>query len=106
MNLGALKVQPSLSPATKKLLGEANGFVGTFTADGYRNCPDFVFPDVHGNLLVKMAHRTDKGMFFRFNNLDELSRIIASKNCNDEAEESYDAVMKKLMEEEVDVVRD
>ena len=104
MNLGAIKVQPSLSPATKNLLGQANDLVASYTeGDAHKNRPDFVFADVHGNLLVKMVNRTDKGMFFRFDNLVELSRIVANNNCTDHAEVTYDKLMQKLTDEDGDL---
>ncbi len=108
IKLERVKVQPSLSPETKKLLSEANDFIDTFKSapDAYHNCPDFVFADIHGNLLVKMAERTDDGMFFRFDSLEHLSKIIQTENCDNDANAAYDdtkAVYEVDDEEEEDV---
>ena len=97
-----LKVQPSLSPGTKKLLGTASDFVNGLKAhdevdeEGERkipNCPDFVFADVHGNLLLKFCKREKDGMFFRFNSMEQLAMIVQKYNAVKETDEEYEKLM-------------
>ncbi len=105
IKLERIKIQPSLSPETKRLLGAANDLVGTYTGKhdtsdarvSYKNCPDFVFSDIHGNLLVKMSQRTENGMFFRFDSLVNLQTIIQNNNrCES------DEILDRIMTEEGD----
>ena len=100
IKLERVKVQPSLSPDTKKLLNDANEFIDSFKSspDAFQNCPNFALPDIHGNLLVKMAKRTEDGMFFRFDGLEQLATIIQNLNRDVVAGAEYD----KTMGEDVD----
>ncbi len=104
IQLERIKIQPSLSSDRKKLLGAANDFVQSFkSAPGaYVNCPDFAFADVHGNLLVKMSNRTDNGLFFKFDSLDQLTKIIQLNN-HSEADNVFEETMQLNEEDDEDL---
>jgi hypothetical protein len=97
-----IKVQPSLSPETKKLLSASSDYVDDFksyneVAEGekkMKNCPDFTFADVHGNLLVKFSERTADGMFFRYNSMQQLSLLIQKYNEREDAENEFAKTME------------
>ena len=97
-----IKVQPSLSPETKKLLSASSDYVDDFksyneVAEGekkMKNCPDFTFADVHGNLLVKFSERTADGMFFRYNSMQQLSLLIQKYNEREDAENEFEKTME------------
>ena len=59
-----------------------------------KNCPDFTFADVHGNLLVKFSERTADGMFFRYNSLQQLSLLIQKYNEREDAENEFEKTME------------
>ena len=92
-----VKIQPSLSPERKKLLEAAREQVNAYNEDNpntKQNLPHFVLPDVHGNLLVKMKNRTPRGLFLKFNSLQELHAII-NKHHTTDANKAFDEMMKK-----------
>ena len=59
-----------------------------------QNLPHFVLPDVHGNLLVKMKNRTPRGLFLKFNSLQELHAIV-NKHHTTDANKAFNEMMKK-----------
>ena len=79
---GRIKVQPSLSQATRTLLDEAKIELETRYADADHlvNPPEFVFANLHGQLLVKMKNRMKFGNFLRFDSIDELHNKIGEQN--------------------------
>ena len=96
-----IKVQPSLSAETKKLLNASSDCVDFFRSyddeladeNKMQNCPDFAYADVHGNLLLKMRNRTKDGLFFRFNNLEQLLQIIQKYNVVEKTENVFEQLM-------------
>ena len=85
-----IKVQPSLSPATKQQLEEAKEIIKAFQVDAVENPPDFVMVDMHGNLQVKMKKESKDGLFFRFESPDQLCSIVSKCNANKEADVLFD----------------
>ena len=100
LNDNNIKIRPSLTPNTKKLLHEAEKFLETnresFAYSEMDNLPDFVFANVHGELHVKMAKRVKKGMFFKFNTLDELIGVISNAQDDDQV---YSTLYESLKED-------
>ena len=41
------------------------------------NPPEFVYANVHGEILMKMAIKTRKGLFIKIKSIDQMSRAIA-----------------------------
>ena len=79
-----IKIRPSLSQHTRALLKEAQDLIKSYQDEegnflsSINNPPDFVFANIHGELQVKMMNRVQKGMFFSFSTLDQLSWVIAN----------------------------
>ena len=65
-----MKVRPLLTEGTKNLLKRASEAIQEYEKE--KNKPEFVLPDVHGNLLVKMQHKSRVGLFLKFSNLSSL----------------------------------
>ena len=83
INLNGVKVQPSLSGERKKLLAQASDLVKEYNegpANALKNPPEFAYANMHGNLLVKFKHKTDDGLFIRFNTLEELREVLQRYN--------------------------
>ena len=95
-----IKVQPSLSPATRKLLEQASDALETYYSndENLDNPPEFVLANVHGELLVKMKKKMKFGSFLRFNSLEELHNQIKKQNegADDIAMEEFESVMRKI----------
>ena len=85
-----LKIRPSLTDATRRLLKETNEAKGEFS--GLRNPPEFVLPDVHGNLMIKMKNKSRLGLFVKFHNMDSFrSKIyLAQDSKADDEFNCYD----------------
>ena len=121
-----IKVQPSLSTARKKLLGQATEYISSFhqqqkqhqqqeqqqqqqqnsnpddhhdQPNAYFNAPHFALADVHGNLMVKMTERTNDGMFFHFDSLQKLADIIQKYSSTPDAYIAFDEMMAKYEKE-------
>ena len=62
-----------------------------YQTDALRNPPNFVIADMHGQLLLKLMHETEDGIYFRFESPEQLIGIISKYNCN------KSAVMMSLM---------
>ena len=77
-----IKVQPSLSKATRTLLEDAQSELETEYADddSLINPPEFVLANLHGQLLVKMKKKMKFGHFLRFDSIDELHDKIRKQN--------------------------
>ena len=74
-----VKIRPSLSPAQKILLNEAQDYLENVPfdeADG-SNPPEFVFANIHGNVQVKMKKQTKEGLFINIKSVEHLSQVIA-----------------------------
>ena len=80
-----VKVRPSLTPARRELLDEANEVMKDYETRDYQlnNMPHFVYADLHGNLKLKMAREVKGRLFFNFKSLVELNNLI-EKNQEDE----------------------
>ena len=96
-----IKIQPSLSPERKNLLDDAREQVNVYkdetssSEETSQNLPHFVLPDVHGNLLVKMKKKTPRGLFLKFNSLQELYAIVNKYNTSD-ANKAFEEKMKNV----------
>ena len=89
-----IKVKPSLSAHSNTLLKEARDFIDHYTEspENYDNPPLFVCPNVHGNLLVKLAKDTDEGTsFYQFDSIQKLYEIITKFN-DVEADLEFDEI--------------
>ena len=95
-----VKIQPSLTPAAKKLLGAANEEINFFKRGDLENSPDFALPDVHGNLLLKFSKPTTDGLFVRFDSLNQMHSLIQKYNSRREADEVFEEMMFANGEEE------
>ena len=82
-----LKIRPSLTMGTKKLLDEANAAVKEFKR--LTNPPEFVLPDVHGNLLIKMKKESDVGLFVPFRNMETFVQKIYLAQEIEKTEEEF-----------------
>ena len=82
VNSGQIKIQPQLNSERKKLLAESNDTLKWYLHSEmkYPNPPQFILPDVHGNLMVKMQKKTKEGLFVYFDSITELNKIIANNN--------------------------
>ena len=98
------KIKPSLCPKRKATLLQAQNIVETFknpppthpnSMQKKPNPPEFVFADVHGNLLVKMSERTEKGLFFKFKTTQELNEILYEQNMSG-FDDVFDKSLTKL----------
>lgn len=82
-----VKIKPSLAPGRKELLNDAVNFLAEYENSSLKNQPHFVFADMHGNLKLKMTHRVEGKMFFKFNSLEELALTIEHQNRKTEVED-------------------
>ncbi len=76
-----VKIRPSLSKQRKSLLNEANDVINTYrykeSADHpMYNPPEFVYANVHGDILMKMSIPTKKGLFIKINSIEQMSLAI------------------------------
>ena len=76
-----IKIRPLLAKEQETVLEEANVVLERyFQKDDWTcnvmNLPQFVYADVHGVLRVKMTNKTAKGLFFRFDSVQQLVQII------------------------------
>ena len=65
-----LKIRPLLSEGTKNLFNMASEAIEEYQK--LQNPPEFILPDVHGNLMVKMKKKSRVGLFLKFSNLSSL----------------------------------
>ena len=89
-NRGNIKIRPSLSSAQKNLLNDARDYLDTLKDVILDNPPDFVCANIHGNIQVKMKRKCKDGLFFSFNNIDQLTRIISKANLGKESFRIFD----------------
>ena len=82
-----LKIRPSLTTGTKKLLDEASAAVNEFKR--LTNPPEFVLPDVHGNLLIKMKKESDIGLFVPFRNMETFVQKVYLAQGIEETEDEF-----------------
>ena len=83
-----IKIRPSLTPARRELLDEAYDLMDEYK-DETRNThiinpPHFVYADMHGNLKLKMTKSVNGRLFFNFNSIVQLSRLIDEHQKNEE----------------------
>ena len=89
-----LKIRPSLTDMTKDLLNETNEAI-----DDYKklvNPPEFVLPDVHGQLMVKMKRRSRVGLFVHFRNMETFIQKIQLAQQYDDADNSFEEEMSRF----------
>ena len=85
-NQQLVRIYPSLTKQRKSLLYEARDLVKSYPQ--LKNPPVAVFGDVHGDLTIKFEKKTHRGLYAKFNSLEELSSILeASEAC--EGEENH-----------------
>ena len=87
---GTIQIQPHLNSERKKLLAQSKETLKWYLTSQmeYPNPPEFVLPDVHGNLMVKMKKQTKNGLFVHFNSISELNKIISINNGLDHRDAS------------------
>ena len=88
-NRSGIKIKPNLCRERKNLLNRAVDFVDSFPSDCY-NPPDFAYADVHGNIKIKMKHRTKNGMFFDVSCLQDVAAVIQNAQTIDHRDPNYD----------------
>ena len=88
-----IKIQPALSSASKSLLESAKETIKAYQTEASPNPPDFVLPDVHGNMLVKMSEETNDGLFLPFHSIEQLIWVITKYNSHQDASTEYDNIM-------------
>ena len=77
-----VKIRPSLAPDRKELLEEAVNMVNEYINNNdngsmcLKNPPHFVYADMHGNLKLKVTHKFNNKLFFRFSSITELCSLI------------------------------
>ncbi len=96
VNDRTVNIQPSLSSATKALLGEAKELIELYQYEPHPNPPHFVMADLHGNLLVKMTHETRDGLFLQFGSLDQLTWLMYKYNSIPDTAADYEKKMITL----------
>ena len=95
----SLKIRPSLTKSTKKLLGETNDTVEEFKR--LSNPPLFILPDVHGNLMIKFKLKSRVGLFCHFDNMDMFRSKVYQAQHSDETDNEFDAYDVSDSEDEV-----
>ena len=81
------------------LLKEAKGELETHYSDAelLDNPPEFVYANLHGNLLVKMKKKMKFGYFLRFDTIEDLHNQIKKQNKGaDIAMREFDCEMRKI----------
>ena len=73
--MNTIKIKPNLCQERKSLLASAIDFVDKY-AEEMINPPDFVFANVHGNIMLKMAKRSKRGMFFEVKSITHLALLV------------------------------
>ena len=63
--------------------------VDSYPADLY-NPPDFAYADVHGNIKIKMKHRTKNGMFFDVSCIQDVAAVIQNAQNIDHRDPKFD----------------
>jgi hypothetical protein len=89
-----VKIRPSLGPHQKKLLHDANDLLAnmySLVADHWRNHPEFVMADVHGNIQIKFKEKTVKNgsLFVKFESVEEMAKIIQNELTVDESDDLH-----------------
>ena len=82
-----LKILPSLSKATKKLLHDSSDEVSYY--EKLSNPPQFVLPDVHGNLMIKFTCESRLGLFVHFDSMDTFRSTVYRAQHTDEADDEF-----------------
>ena len=88
-NRNGIKIKPNLCRERKNLLNRAVDLVDSYPSNLY-NPPDFAYADVHGNIKIKMKHRTKNGMFFDVNSLRDVAAVIQKAQTIDQRDAKYD----------------
>ena len=83
-----LKIRPSLTDMTKELLHESNDAIENFK--NLVNPPEFVLPDVHGQVMVKMKQRSRLGLFVHFRNMETFVQKVQCAQQYDESDDSFE----------------
>ena len=73
---------------TKELRHKAKDEIDNFKK--LVNPPEFVLPDVHGQLMVKMKRRSRVGLFVHFRNMETLVQKIQCAQQYDEPDNFHE----------------
>ena len=74
-----VRIKPSLTRRNKDLLRDARKVIEDLHYDLppiTDNPPEYIFPNVHGEVVVKFTKETDEGMFVTIDSLEHLYRIL------------------------------
>ncbi len=78
-----VRIRPSLPKANKTLLHEAREVIEDYRYKEYsNNPPEAVFANIHGDIQVKFAKESSKGMFVTIKSLEHLSHILYTSESN------------------------
>ena len=91
-----LKIRPSLTDMTKELLNETKESIENYKK--LVNPPEFVLPDVHGQLMLKMKRRSRVGLFVHCRNMESFVQKIQLAQQYDEAGDSFEEEMSRFDE--------
>ena len=83
-----LKIRPNLTEGTRHLIKETNDLIEK-EYTGLSNPPQFVMPDVHGNLMVMMKYKSRLGRFIKFRNIESFRSKILHAQHTDEDDDEY-----------------
>ena len=86
-----IKIRPSLSPAQKTLLTDANAFLETEDSTLYENPPEFVFANVLGQIQVKMKKKCKHGLFVTIRSVAHLTQMILNVNMGEDELQVFDS---------------
>ena len=75
-----IKIRPSLAPERRKMLHDATAILEDYNPTDLKNPPEFVYADMHSNLLVQMLSEANRRMFFKFSSIVELCSLIEKHN--------------------------
>jgi phage shock protein A len=82
-----LKVRPNLTEGTRQLLKETNDAIKDYA--GLSNPPQFVCPDVHGNLMVMLKFKSRLGLFVKFRNMESFRSKIELAQHTDKDDDEF-----------------
>ncbi len=93
-----VKIRPSLTDGTKQLMKATNEATKDYAS--LQNPPEFVLPDIHGNLLMKMKNRSRLGLFVKFRNMETFRTNVLLAQHTDEIDDAFDAYDVSSSEDE------
>ena len=88
-----IRISPSLTRRNKDLLLDSRKFLKDFHYDlsNTENPPEFIYSNIHGEIVVKFKKETRRGMFVTFETLEQLHSILHMSETNlEEVHDSWD----------------